>query len=59
MINKKKCDGCGECVDVCSMGVLEIKGKKKSKKCVIVNPDECIECKVCEATCPNGAISFP
>lgn len=54
-IDHEKCDGCGECVDVCPVSVLEV----KSKKCVIVNPDECIECRVCEITCPKGAISYP
>lgn len=54
-IDSKKCDGCGTCVDICPVSVLEV----KSKKCVVVNPDECIECRACEAACENGAISFP
>lgn len=55
VIDSEKCDGCGTCVDACPVNVLEV----KNKKCVVVNPDECIECQACEATCEKGAISFP
>ena len=55
VIDKEKCTGCGECVEVCPVDVLEI----KKEKCVLKNPDECIECRACEAACTNGAISLP
>ena len=55
-IDKKKCVGSGECVDACPVGgVLEV----KSDKCVLEKPEECIDCRACEAVCPKDAISFP
>ena len=47
-----KCDGCGTCVDVCPVGVFELREGKST----VVNPDECLVCRACEAQCPNNAI---
>ena len=55
VIDSEKCDGCGTCVDACPVNVLEV----KNGKCAIVNLDECIECRACEASCPKGAITLP
>ncbi|MEJ2567738.1 MAG: 4Fe-4S binding protein [candidate division WOR-3 bacterium] len=52
-IDKKKCVGCGDCVDVCPVEALSIKNEK-----AVVN-DECIDCGACVNTCPEGAISLP
>lgn len=46
------CSGAGACVDVCPVGVYEVKSSK-------VNADkigECAECGSCKDECPNGAI---
>lgn len=53
-IDQAKCNGCGECVNVCPTGVLEVKGGK----CVLVNEKDCADCRACEVACPNNAISF-
>lgn len=53
-INAEKCTGSGECVNVCPASVLEV----KNGKAVVVNPDQCLECRACEQMCPNKAISF-
>ena len=51
-IDTDKCDGCGECVDICPSDVYEIKNDIS----VVINPDECIECCSCVEVCPLEAI---
>ena len=51
-LSKRKCDGCGICVESCPFGVLAI----KNKKAVIVKPEACHDCQVCIKVCPNKAI---
>ncbi len=53
-INVKKCNGCGECIKVCPVNCLELKGKKS----VLARPKECIDCRACEVSCKFGAITF-
>ena len=52
IIDLDKCQGCGECVDICPMEVLEI----QDEKAVVVNPDECAGCMSCVESCPEEAI---
>jgi len=47
-----KCDGCGECVDICPSEVFEI----ENRKAVVVNLDECVECCACVEACPLEVI---
>jgi electron transfer flavoprotein alpha subunit len=53
-INKEKCTGCGNCVDACPFGVLEI----KNGKAVIKNIANCRMCGRCMQACPNNAIKI-
>jgi 2-oxoglutarate ferredoxin oxidoreductase subunit delta len=60
-INEKLCKGCYYCVDVCPKNVLVKSTKMGPKGYVIVeaeNPEECIECGLCERICPDFAISI-
>jgi len=50
IVDKDKCDGCGECVDVCPVDAIELQSEK-----AVIN-DECIDCGICVETCPNEAI---
>lgn len=52
-IDEEKCTGDGECVNICPAAVLELEGDKAK----VVNADECLGCKSCEAVCPTGAIT--
>jgi ferredoxin len=52
-IDKAKCTGCGDCVDVCPVEALSVENGK-----AVVN-DECIDCAACVNTCPNDALSMP
>jgi len=51
-IDLEKCEGCGECVDICPNEVLEL----KDEKAVVVN-DDCAGCESCVETCPEEAIT--
>ena len=51
-IDYKKCKTSKNCIDVCPVGVFALeKGKTTVKK-----PEECIQCRACEVSCPNKAI---
>ena len=52
-VDKKKCDGQGECVDVCPVNVFEIQDGKS----VPVNMSECLGCESCIQACPKEAIT--
>lgn len=51
-IDKEKCTGCGECVDICPAGVLELVNEKSEATKV----EECLGCESCVETCPESAI---
>jgi formate hydrogenlyase subunit 6/NADH:ubiquinone oxidoreductase subunit I len=44
MINKKKCVGCGKCVEACPMKVMVHKEETPVSKC--------IACGICVKACP-------
>jgi NAD-dependent dihydropyrimidine dehydrogenase PreA subunit len=57
-IDSEKCDGDGTCVDICPVGVFEIKDLGGKKKAAVVNADACIICRACETQCPTNAITI-
>lgn len=59
LIDPKKCEGDGLCVDLCPVHVFEIRTvstKPKKNRTVVANGDACIFCKICEINCPSQAI---
>ena len=52
-VNKDKCTGCEECLEVCTSHVFEmVEGKS-----VPVHQEECLGCQSCVETCTESAIS--
>lgn len=56
VINQKKCNGCGECVEACSLGLLYI--NKEYNIVVLREPNHCSECEDCASVCAYRAITF-
>ena len=55
IVDTKKCMGAAACAEVCPVNVFDM----VDGKAVVARPDDCTECRACEAACPNNAISFP
>lgn len=53
-VDNNKCNGDGECVDICPVSVYELQGGKS----VPVNGDECLGCESCVEVCPTDAITI-
>lgn len=45
------CEGCGQCVERCKQGALEVKNGK-----IQVNQEKCVLCSYCSTACPVFAI---
>lgn len=53
-VDKKKCTGCGDCVEVCPSEAIRLEDEK-----AVVDEGECVDCGACEDECMNDAISIP
>ncbi len=54
-VNKKKCVGCGTCLEYCPVNAPEwVEGAKRKR--MRINEKRCIGCGECIAVCPEGAI---
>ncbi|MBI2858184.1 MAG: 4Fe-4S binding protein [Chloroflexi bacterium] len=54
-VNSGKCEGCGDCVELCPTGAVALIAGKAS----IVKPENCDYCADCEEFCPRSAIRCP
>ena len=53
-IREDWCKGCNVCAMVCPSGVLEL--DRFASKMRVKNPEKCIGCGQCEASCPDFCI---
>ena len=54
-IDLDACTGCGDCVEQCPTGAVEMVLGKPA----LIKPEECRYCTDCEEVCPAGAIKCP
>ena len=52
-VEKKKCSGCEECLEVCSSDVFEI----QKSKATVVREEDCVGCESCMDVCKENAIT--
>lgn len=50
--NEKNCCGCAACKAVCPKKCIEMKTATLGAVVPVVDPDMCIDCKMCEKVCP-------
>jgi 4Fe-4S ferredoxin len=61
-LNKKKCVGCGICMEICPREAIEVtstpkeEGEEAKTPTVTINKEKCTYCGICEAICPFGAV---
>lgn len=54
-----QCKGCGFCVEFCPLHVLALSSDYNAKgyhPVEVVNPQQCVDCDLCEILCPDFAI---
>ncbi len=56
IIDNQACNGCGRCVDVCSVNVLEMATTDEGLKARVARPDDCLFCEACVIDCRQVAI---
>ena len=56
-INHDSCIRCGDCIRICSSGVMSFTGEGKERK-VIIDNKRCIRCFCCHEICPAKAIDI-
>ena len=51
MVNKKKCTGCGKCVEACPFGLM-VKADDSE------TASKCIACGICVKACPMDVLTI-
>jgi len=52
-VKRKKCEGCGECVEYCAQQAIRLVDDKAR-----IDPKKCVGCGECIIVCPNQAIQI-
>ncbi len=69
-VDSQKCNGCGDCIEVCPVNIIELVDSKSGEIYISCNtslkaeemeeycPEGCIQCYICINVCPTGAIDL-
>ena len=52
ILNKKDCTGCNACYDICPKKAISLETDIEGFWYPIVDKDKCIDCGLCDRTCP-------
>jgi coenzyme F420-reducing hydrogenase beta subunit len=52
IVNKNLCTGCTACMNNCPKGAISFKEAKDGFKYPVIDQDKCIDCGLCQRTCP-------
>ncbi|MFO7656737.1 MAG: 4Fe-4S binding protein [Bacteroidales bacterium] len=52
--NQNNCNGCGKCVDVCPLGIIQL----QNRKALSTSELDCTLCRLCEVNCRQRAITL-
>ena len=55
-VDEESCIGCGNCIEVCPYGAIELKEGGKRGQVAEVNPGLCKGCGTCPGACPSSSI---
>jgi Fe-S-cluster-containing hydrogenase component 2 len=53
IVKSELCEGCGDCVDSCPTGAIEMKESKAT-----IDTEQCADCAACVDSCPKQAIEM-
>ncbi|MFP4671766.1 MAG: DUF362 domain-containing protein [Desulfohalobiaceae bacterium] len=51
VMQEELCQGCGECVEACWLGLPRLEGDK-----AVIDSPYCMRCPICSSSCPEGAL---
>jgi NAD-dependent dihydropyrimidine dehydrogenase PreA subunit len=54
VVDSEKCNGCGNCAEICPSEVYEIQEEKSNP----IRPEDCIECGACVNQCQTESIQL-
>ena len=52
LATKDKCSGCSACLNACAKGTIKMVADKEGFLQPVVNAEKCIDCGLCEKSCP-------